>query len=287
MWQAAACIWHFLLGLWLLDAEPRNNFFLDRYYLELPILSASKGVDSILLQTDYHKFFTTPFKLLAFNEFVTSLFHLYRAYLQYKCMEIRFSRWVEYSITAGLLQNAILLANNQRSWYLHISCFFLNVVLQMIGLWIEVDRRDENLKFGLGFLCLLPNILISAISSGSFDAGYDVFLTRWLISTAYGIFYIFFAFIHYFELDYYNLLSFTSKTFLSTSIAILYFQGYDFYGLENRYDWNWDVLTACLMLLGVGAVGYILYKFHQSRKGQRFSRLRLVFRTSRPPSSSV
>lgn len=287
MWQVLACIWHFLLGLWLLDTEPQNQFFLDRYYLELPIVSANKGMDSIVLETEYHKFFTTPFKLLAMNEFVTSLFHLYRVYLLYKCKDIRRSRWVEYAITAGLLQNAILLANSQRSWYLHITSFFLNVALQMIGLWIEVDRRDENLKFGLGLLCLLPNILISAISSGTFDAGYDVFLTRGLVSTAYGIFYVSFAFIHYFELDYYNLLSFTSKTFLSASIAILYFQGYDHYGLENRYDWNWDVLTAILMIIGVGAVGYILYKFYQSRKGQRFSRLHLVFRTSRPPSSSV
>ena len=268
-WQIVACVWHFLLGLWLLDAEPRNDFYLERYYLELPVVSAYKATNLIILDTQYEKFFTTPFKLLAFNEFVTSLFHLYRAYMCYCRREFRRSRWVEYAITAGLLQNAILLANNQRNWYLHIACFFLNVILQMIGLWIEINRSEETLKFALGFLCLLPNVLIAAISSGSFKTGYDVFLTRALLSTAYAIFYASFGFIHYFELDYYNLLSFTSKTFLSTSIAILYFQGYEFYGLSNRYDWNWDLLTACLMVLGVGSIVYILYQFY-NRKRVRF-----------------
>ena len=116
----------------------------------------------------------SPITLLVWNELITSAFHLFGFVLYLMWSEcgmqsramiivLKFRRWVEYAITAYLIEAAIFLCQGVTDPATHIFVFVLNLILQFIGALTELDlfqSEQEDVELARSFTrCSLTAVL--------------------------------------------------------------------------------------------------------------------------------
>ena len=212
--------------------------------------------DNIVRQTFDN---VNPIRLIAYNELITTLSHFIAIFLLYlsqyenvgqcisgifKCRHYRQSleepeespiyyprpaeynrRWVEYSITAGLLEVALAVSVGHDNIYVLFSLIVLNVVQQMCGfllddlkyqddmsshyivegdndnfIWLQ-PARNMIFLFGAGFLILSAQIFIVLGGAINLDVGdNDWFFPLAIVySIVYSLFGIHLLIIHIFD----------------------------------------------------------------------------------------
>ena len=107
------------------------------------------------VETSYSVWLTTSVPFLIFlNEALTAGSHLVGSALWFFGFRERadsIRRWVEYGITAGLLEFAILLGMGERNGWVLISVLVLNIIIQLSGYQID-DHLYEGKDATSGLL---------------------------------------------------------------------------------------------------------------------------------------
>jgi hypothetical protein len=205
------------------------------------------------------------------NEALTFFSHLIAvAYLRcYKDEATKFEplrRTMEYSLTAGILQVALVLGVGSVSLYGILFLLIANVVLQAIG--YAIDAIDGSVRKGLLYttaFVLLSVQILYVLANGSYLSGPD---TTWYtaMNVIYAVFYVGFGIVKFIDKrqnEIYILMSVTSKISLSWLLIGNIFQSFRDLGAKTDpdftdFDWRaFQVVTAAVT--GVGLVlGFVL-----------------------------
>lgn len=215
------------------------------------------------------------------NEALTFFSHLIAvAYLGcYKDEGIKFEpvrRTMEYLLTAGILQVALVLGVGSMSLYGLLFLLIANLVLQTIG--YAIDRSDsKGLLYTAAFVLLGVQILY-VLANGSYLSGPD---TTWYtaMNVIYAVFYVGFGIVKFIDKrqnEVYILMSVTSKISLSWLLIGNIFQSFRDLGAKTDpdftdFDWRaFQVVTAAVT--GVGLVlGFVLLMRMTDEGGKKVS----------------
>lgn len=186
------------------------------------------------------------------NEAITAFSHLIALWLLYDRKDAKkepIRRAIEYSITAGVLQVALVLPVGQTLLHDIIFLLVVNLCIQWIG--YEIDKRID-LLYPL-FLLLASEItyviLHGSNLSGISNQGYYTFM-----GVAYAVFYILFGVVKIpqlnlkdIETELFILMSVTSKVSLSWILIGNTYQGFKDMGEDKGPDIDWRALQIAIV----------------------------------------
>jgi hypothetical protein len=191
----------------------------------------------IVNETTTHEpiLYTNPMTWIAANEGFTFFSHLLALFLMPRANNLsdfeRTRRTLEYALTAGILQVALVLGIGSVAIYDVMMLLLLNVAIQLLG-WLWDKTNDEFIKpylLGIAFGLLSVEIIYvigqSLNLNGIEPGGYIV------MGVFYAIFYILFGVVKFFkswrnhENELYILMSVSSKVALSWILIGNTYQG--------------------------------------------------------------
>lgn len=205
---------------------------------------------------------TNPMVWISVNEFLTFFSHVIAIlYLMKHENDKKFEaprRAIEYSLTAGLLQCALLLGAGAVPLQVLIFVVITNVAMQLIGYVIDNGTSQKTMLMIIGFLllasqiqCVLFNALrIEGISIDSFI----------VMGVFYGLFYVAFGVLKIYsprdEDEIYVLMSVTSKIVLSWILIGNIFEGFKELNEKTEPDYtNFDWRALQGGIIGIGLLG--------------------------------
>lgn len=232
----------------------------------------------IVNETTTHEpvLYTNPITWIAANEGFTFFSHLLALFLMYRTKDLNefenTRRTIEYSLTAGILQVALVLGIGSVALYDVLMLLMINIVIQLLG-WIWEKTEDEFIKpylmvvaFGLLLVEIIYVIGQSLNLNGIEPSGYIV------MGIFYAIFYILFGIVkvvpvlHKHENEIYILMSVTSKVALSWILIGNTYAGLKELGVDSApldhtdLDWRaiqYVITIICALLLVIG-IPYVI-----------------------------
>lgn len=203
---------------------------------------------------------TNPMVWISVNELITMFSHVIAiTYLVRHKNDKKFEaprRAIEYSLTAGLLQCALLLGAGAVPLQILIFVLMGNVAMQLIGYVIDNGTSQKTMLMTIGFIllasqiqCVLFNALrIEGISIDSFV----------VMGVFYGLFYVAFGVLKIFsprdEDEIYVLMSVTSKVVLSWILIGNIFEGFKELNEKTEPDYtnfDWRALQGGIIVIGL------------------------------------
>lgn len=240
----------------------------------------------------------SPIGLVALNETLTAVSHLVAIvvlvavvkgsdYVGKDGFSVTYEyrrRWLEYAITAGLLEVAIVAGQGTREWFLIVYVFVGNVVVQALGYLMDAAPTFEFKPWFsvLGFSLLSVNIWLIATSAAN-TTNASMNEPVWVrLAILYGILYSWFGFhqmgVHYwkwyrttFDGDMiFVFLSLSSKLYLSWSLIAEIRQRFYELGepltpstwFETSYDRavnTWSTIKDVMVYTAIGIVAVSYY----------------------------
>lgn len=227
----------------------------------------------IINETTTHEpiLYTNPMVWIAANEGFTFFSHVLALFLMPRANNLtdfeRTRRTLEYSLTAGILQVALVLGIGSVAIYDVMMLLLLNVAIQLIG-WLWDKTNDEFIKpylLGIAFGLLSVEIIYvigqSLNLNGIEPGGYIV------MGIFYAIFYLMFGIVKCFkswrdhENELYILMSVSSKVALSWILIGNTYQGLRELKVDSapldHTDLDWGVVQyiitfVCALILVIG-----------------------------------
>ena len=217
--------------------------------------------------------YTNPITWISANEGFTFFSHILALFLMYRTKNLNefenTRRTIEYSLTAGILQVALVLGIGSVALYDVLMLLMINLAIQLLG-WVWEKTTDAFIKpylMGVAFGLLLVEIIYvigqSLNLNGIEPSGYIV------MGIFYAIFYILFGIVkivpilHKHQNEIYILMSVTSKVALSWILIGNTYVGLNELGVDSvpldhtDLDWRaiqYVIAIICALLLVAGSI---------------------------------
>ena len=242
--------------------------------IKYPVHSYIKTNDSLSIKTEYETDYSlSAVVLVTINEGFTFASHL-AAILLLTCLKnvsietteaIR--RTAEYSLTAGILQVALVVSVGDTMAQDIIFLLAINVAIQLLG---YVSEKNEDMwSFLTAFVLLATEIWYVVIHVWNVNGIEDMTYYS-LMGGAYAFFYIAFGlvkvipFLKSIQDEIYILMSVTSKVSISWILIGNIYQGFKDFGLPLEVDIDWKtmqtsivVTSAAILVVGTGVLKWL------------------------------
>jgi len=276
----AAALIHLVSAVlsWVIHVDMHSDIILPRHVY---------STDPVKTVTSYEVWLeTNPMVWISVNELITMFSHLIAIiYLLMHDNNDKFEnprRAIEYSITAALLQCALLLGAGavpaQDIIYIVVS----NVALQLLSIVID-KSKDRVWLLGIGFLLLFSQMQLIVFNSIRIEGiSLDYFI---LMGIFYVLFYVAFGVLKIYKLrdedEIYILMSVTSKVVLSWILIGNIFEGFKELGADTVPDYtdlDWRAIQLTIAI--AGTIGLVLgtYLIMNRKVEPRVTTLRMLRR---------
>tara|TARA_B100000925_G_scaffold284491_1_gene259580 strand:+ start:2481 stop:3368 length:888 start_codon:yes stop_codon:yes gene_type:complete len=254
----AAAIIHLTSAVlsWVVHVDMHSDIILPKH-----VYSA----DPVKTVTSYEPWIKTNAMVwISVNELITMFSHVVAIiYLMMHNNSKEFEnprRTVEYSITAALLQCALLLGAGAVPAQDIIYIIISNVALQLLSIAME-NNTNRNWLLGIGFLLLFSQMQMILFNSLRIEGiSLDYFI---LMGVFYVLFYVAFGLLKILRIrdedEIYVLMSVTSKVVLSWILIGNIFEGFKELGATTDPDYtdlDWRAIQLTITILG--SVGLVL-----------------------------